>query len=519
MRLMSDRSNRFSPVTGNTRLPPVWTVTAIVLAFSVSLLTVVRFWWLSTPYPSGLDAPQWLSYGGVFFGGAGRSAESTYAPLIPVLAHGLGLYLGPIFGLCVLATAVLVLLAAAIWLLTVRVLGVAWGSLAAALVVPCTAIAEPFFYGGYPQQAALAFGLLGITGLLSLTRSERATDQTRPVLFAGTAFLLASSCHLLYGPLLLASGALVAIGIGVAERELRRYLCLAATCLAPATAASLVVGLSYLDHGYNAPLAVSQRTIQEAWVYAARESPALWAFIVIGGMLASLLAVRRSRVGSLIPEPTRAFGEAVIVGFALAVPGAVLLVASGQPRLAPPVLLGGAILGAFACRMAADTWHFTLPLALSGWIIGVMWLAGTTTGFAREFARYYQVIDASMIAAISSVPITDDGSIAVAANQRGWPVGWWVEALQERTVFTGSNPQWLAFPIERERARATEELFASPDQQVLQQQAEAMGVTYLLLRKWEWIGWDRWLDTPGRTPAVIYDDNQTLVLEVFPATP
>ena len=174
---------------------------------------------------------------------------------------------------------------------------------------------------------------------------------------------------------------------------------------------------------------------------------------------------------------------------------------------------------AFAARTAARASFRAMPLVLSGWIIVVLWLAGTTTGFAREFSRYYQVLDGSLIAATRSIPSTGVGSIAVPADHRGWPVGWWVEALQKRPVFTGSNPQWLAFPEEQARARATSDLLTSPNALVLQRRAGHLGVTYVLMRKWDWIGWERWLDDPTDSPRVIYDDNKTIVLEIVANIP
>jgi hypothetical protein len=174
---------------------------------------------------------------------------------------------------------------------------------------------------------------------------------------------------------------------------------------------------------------------------------------------------------------------------------------------------------AFAARTVTRGWNRLRPLSMSAWILAVLWLAGTSTGFAREFAGYYQVLDASLIAATRSIPSANDGSIAVPADRRGWPVGWWVEALQPRPVFTGSNPQWLAFPEELTRAEDTSDLFASPDALVLQRRAEDLGVTFLLMRKWDWIGWDGWLDDAANAPAVTYDDNETIVLEIVPAHP
>jgi hypothetical protein len=439
--------------------------------------------------------------------------------MIPVLAHGLSFALGPALGLRILAASILLLLVAAIWMLSVSVLGGSWGSLAAALVIPSTAMAEPFFYGGYPQQAALAFGIFGIVALVSAKRAGCPGHQSRAFALASVCFLLASACHLLFGPLLLASGALVALAFGMGQPNWRRYLVQTAASLAPATAVSLAVAFNFVDHGYSAPLAASRRTLPEAWVYGTRESPGLWAAVVISGIAVSIAVVwRHTPLGHSHLE-MRKLPEAVVAGFALTVPSVILLVASGQPRLVPPFLLGGTMLTAFTCRWAARAWDRSMTVILGTWSVAILWLAWTTTGLTREFAAYYQVLDASLVAATQSLPATNEGSIAVAADRRGWPIGWWFEALQERPVFTGSDTQWLAFPEERTRATAAAALFASPDVHVLQGRADAMGVTYLVMRKWDWIGWDHWVDGSTHTVATIYDDNETIVLELSPDRP
>ncbi|MDQ2653356.1 MAG: hypothetical protein M3Z20_09980 [Chloroflexota bacterium] len=494
-------------------------MSAIALACSMAVLTAIRFWYFSAPYPPGLDGAQWLSYGRALLGGTGRSAESTYAPLMPMLAQSLNLALGPALGLRVLATMTLLLLAAAIWVLSARVVGVVWGSMATALVLPSTAMAEPFFYGGYPQQASLAFGILGITALFSADLADTPGDQTRALVLASGGFLLSSACHLLFGPLLLVSGALVALGISTGKHDRRRFLLQAAATLAPATAVSLYVTFGFFRNGYSAPLAASQRSLLEAWAYATRESPGPWAAIVVGGIAAVSVGVLRSTTVMHTQHATFKLPDAVIAGFALTAPSGILLLASGQPRLVPPLLLGGALLFAFTCRWAARAWRRALPVVLATWSVAILWLAWTTTGLTREFAMYYQVLDASWLAAVRSIPPADAGAIAVAADRRGWPVGWWIEALQERPVLTGSNPQWLAFPEERTRADAVAALFASSDAQVLRERTDALDVAYLVMRKWDWIGWDNWIDESGNTVAILYDDNETIVLEITPVGP
>src|SRR5215217_6573449 len=95
--------SRFRPVEPGGQFHPDWSAVAVVLAICTASLTVLRYWYFSAPYPPGLDGAQWLSYGRALFAGTGRSAESTYAPLIPFLAFVLSLSVGPMVALRSLA--------------------------------------------------------------------------------------------------------------------------------------------------------------------------------------------------------------------------------------------------------------------------------------------------------------------------------------------------------------------------------------------------------------------------------
>lgn len=144
-----------------------------------------------------------------------------------------------------------------------------------------------------------------------------------------------------------------------------------------------------------------------------------------------------------------------------------------------------------------------------------LWLGWRSSGIATEFAGFYRVLDASTVnAAAFLANQPDDHAIAVMADRRGWPVGWWYEALQQRPVLTGSDPRWLAFPDERNRADAVQALFATRNGQELRELSTQLEVDTLVVRKWEWIGWDRWLDDPAEAPTAVFDDGVTLILQV-----
>ena len=85
------------------------------------------------------------------------------------------------------------------------------------------------------------------------------------------------------------------------------------------------------------------------------------------------------------------------------------------------------------------------------------------------------------------------------------------DALLDRPVIVGSDPRWLAFPAEREHARLAEALFDGRlDSGTFRQRAAGSGIRYLVVAKWDWIGWERWLTTPGFPVAKLYDDDRYL---------
>ena len=73
----------------------------------------------------------------------------------------------------------------------------------------------------------------------------------------------------------------------------------------------------------------------------------------------------------------------------------------------------------------------------------------------------------------------------------------------------------VSVSAEREHAHHAETLFdGGLDGETFRQRVTASGVRYLVVAKWEWIGWERWLTTPGFPVEELYDDDRYLVLRV-----
>ena len=160
---------------------PVDRVCTMLAVFGITLLAIRR-WTLVGPFPPGLDGAQWLALGRGLDGQAmGRSTEGAYAPLAPVLATIAESIAGPLLAVRLLAAASGLALSLAVWFVARRALGSIWGLAVTAIVIPASALAEPMFFGGYPQQFALAAGIIALWAVCRfLLRNSDIACSERP---------------------------------------------------------------------------------------------------------------------------------------------------------------------------------------------------------------------------------------------------------------------------------------------------------------------------------------------------
>lgn len=499
--------------------------TVIVVLAIVALMA--RRWVLTGPYPPGLDGAQWLALGRGLHG-IGRSTDGAYAPLVPLLATiGEGVF-GPLAAVRLLAVGSGLAVALASWLLASEALGPVWGLVAAGIAIPASALAEPSLYGGYPQQFALAAGIVALWA----TGRYITTGRRWLLWLVGSSAGMAALAHHIYFPLLLLSVLLAVLIWSTFLGEKARPgptppLMLA---LAPACGIFAVVAYRFVVAGYRAPLTASEQATWDAWQYATREAPKVW-LALLAIAIVSLALLWRSRAA-----------VAWVSSVSLIVPAGSIFLLSGQPRLLPPVLIGIAIAvglggGSLATwldrrsrrsgsqKRGGDVAPDAAGLAERSffghmpWLIGAgiaLWLAMAADRATTGFAEFYRVVDQPLVAAAAAIDRDEgSGAVAVREDRRGWPIGWWFEALLEQPVIVGSDPRWLGFPEEQERAWQAEELFdGGLDAATFAERAADAGVEYLVMPKWDWIGWDRWLNQPGFPVTVLYDDDRYLVLRV-----
>lgn len=511
-------------------------ICTVLAVFGIALLAIRR-WTLVGPLPPGLDGAQWLALGRGLDGQAiGRSTEGAYAPLVPVLAAIAESIAGPLPAVRLLAAASGLAVSLAVWFVARSALGPVWGLAITAIVIPASALAEPMLFGGYPQQLALAAGVIALWAVCRYLNRNSGNGWTespetphvppspgptgeggwgvragrgdaQSLSLAGIAAFVTAAAHHVYFPVV-ALAILAAAGLWSVDRspmnDPARDIGSLALALIPAFALFAAVAFTFVRAGYAAPLDASARSFVDAWQYGTRESPVLWLLILATGVVG--LAIHRRMRGN----------PAWLLAASLLMPTGFLFLISGQPRLLPPILIGAGIAGGLCARGAVSIGPqvHTAALLLAFAIAATLVVPADRA--TSRFADFYRVVDESLVRAAAAIEADGgSGAVAVREDRRGWPVGWWFEALLDRPVIVGSDPRWLAFPAEREHARQAEVLFdGGLNAEMFRQRATASGIRYLVVAKWDWIGWERWVTTPGFPVAELYDDDRYLVLRV-----
>lgn len=536
-----------TPAAGSRyRVSPGWFLALLVVAALTARRAV-----LLGAIPSGLDGGQWLAIGRGLLGGEGRSTPGAYAPLVPLLTASLSDLLGPVDAVRLVALGSYLLVVATLGAVAGSQFGGLPGAAIAGAFGSSGAMNEPLAFGGYPQQVALAALIVAVWSSARLAWGDGEERRNLSLLAAGLG--IAALAHHVYYPLALACVA-AACGLGLLARSpsVRSVVLRMAAVSGISVLLAAPTLAAFLQVGYAPPLDAVDLSVAGAWRYGTREAPVLWLAIVLAGGAAVLFTPRRRR-----SSPWTFASAAIGVGgasFAL----------SGEPRALSVLLLGGLcgvavglplglrplsrvrfgngsrlgqrlpprapLQDAAAARerirnggtpasssRASDTTD-RRGRATTGGVLALLAIALATPGdrATSAYVDFYRVLDPSLLAAAGRVEMLGR-SVAIKADRRGWPVGWWLEGLTEAPVAVGSDARWLGIPAERERAAAVAALFdgaLSPSE--VRERAGRLGVDLLLVRKWEWIGWERWLAAPAPAVEPVFDDDVTLILRLLP---
>lgn len=413
---------------------------------AIAAVAFLRATVLFTPgAPSGIDGGNWLAFG--TFDRAGM----TYPPLVPMLFAALVGLTGP-----VLATGVAG--AAATAAPALAALGLhAWagrpvaGTLAALAIVSSRAIGEIAAWGGYPQPTATAWALVALVALAAwlIQGSRRAL-----AVFALSLTAVVATSHLIAVP---TAGALALIlivaGLVCRRTRWRRVAAAAGIGLVPfLMLAPVYAALFSTLGGPGAGQAEdAERILGVGWP--------LYVVVLLAVPIGFAVAMRRRPRADAIDSRNLAL---MVAATAAAVSWAVAYLVSREPRLLHDVavlalfgaaafvpLVGSAVRAPGARRLLAGL-GFAAVVTL------------TVTGLSvfRDQVAYYHVLSSDEFAAIEW--LTDHASAEprsiLSADERGVPVGWWVEGMVRQEVLFASDLRWLRFQSERDRAKLANEL-------------------------------------------------------------
>jgi hypothetical protein len=483
--------------------------TAVVLEWlapaAAFLAIAVRRWQQTGHYVTGLDAGNWMAFGRLLVGDAGKSTGGAYPPLVPLLMHAGRVMIDPMPAAKLVGLGSLLALMTATYLVARQAMAW-WFALLAAVTAGLAGVnVETVAYGGYPQNFALALGLLAACCFAHYL----ATGRQRTLVAMTALLALAALTHHMYFAITQAVLALIwLIWITTRPRTavwLDRTLGLA-VAEAIAILCFLPVYIALERAGFRPPFNPSQLGLQGALRYTIVEAPILWIGLFATALVFCALTVQHRAA------PMWQLQAALMLGSAGG------FVITREPRLVPMLTLGAVLAAGQVWQVlwerARSTPVAVLVPACALIVPVVLWPRADRR--ASDFYYYYRVAGPSMLDAATWVDAHHgDDRVVVRQDRNGWPIGWWFEGLTGAKVVVGSSLKWLAFPRERDNARLAGLFF---DQKLTSAQAAELAarnhVDLLVFRKWDWIGWQAWLAEPAPAVEAVFDDGQFMILRV-----
>jgi len=476
----------------------------VMVSGGVLFLVLARRWVQMGACAPGLDEGNWLAFGHALLGRTGALPDGiplfTVPPLVPLLMALADALVGPMAA----AKTVALISMGGIYLATYAVSrrgGLSMGSAltAATLLSVSSAVLEPVAFGGYPQNVAFAGLLVAAWGASSYLSS----GQSRDAWVAGGGMAIAATSHHMYFLITIAAVCVVWL-IWMVERpprdeviEKTRRLAIAGL---PALIAYIPTATALLRSSYEAPVNASGADYVASITYVFPDPTWLWVAVAGSGIV--------YLVGS-----TRLSGPLARLALALVVFPLLPFAVTSEARLLPPMIAGGLIGFGMALDHLRDLPSRVGVSAFAAAAVAVAALMFVADRRAEIAFGYFSAVDELMLQSATWVDEHTDGHVAVRTDYRGWPVGWWYRGLVGGDVLVGSDERWVAFAEEVEGAQIVSELFDARSAAEARAVAARYGISAAVTRKWDWIGWRQWVESPEPV-AILYDDGTRIVLDL-----
>lgn len=481
------------------------TTKSSLLVLSIAAGIAAYHWSRFGEYPPGPDWASWLAFGRWWFGQGSKGDVSAYPPLVPIFLHLCAAIVGPAMAAKVIASIAAFTTIAAVGALAMTSrLRLPFVAFAAALCGMNGMVTEVLHFAGYPQAMATATLIL----LLPAVHSFLNRPNGNTLLIAAALYSTIALTHHMYFVVASLSIAVLAIlffaAQGFQPAAVRSLAFPLASFGLFGLASFSITGLRLLELGYEAPLNTVSFEVESALRYAIRDAPTLWLAIIVGGASYVLLSH-----GEWLNRWWQ-FSFTLIAG-----PGLLFLFAP-EPRLMPPILIGCILAAAVALQRLAES-------PLGGWYVGPSALVLPIvvfpyfSQFSLELRTYYQMANSDLFETAHWVDTNaDDGLVAVRWTRAGWQLGWWFEGLTDERIAVGSDPKWIGFPAELERAELVARLFGGElNGQEVVQLARQRGVTMLVFARYEWEGWREWHNTANAvSPELVFENDRFFVFRI-----
>lgn len=403
------------------------------------LVGVVRAVSLYLPgSPSGIDGGNWLAFGSL------ERPGLAYPPLIPLAFTVLVRLVGPAIATAIAGASVTVAPGLAVLAVVGWARHPAAGALAALVITGSSAIGEVAAWGGYPQPAAMAFGVLALAAASSWLSNGRIRALC---LFVGCFAVVVASSHLVAIPCLFAVALLALIWCLLRPSTMRRAPAVLIGGVGPFVALlpTYVALFATLAQPGTGQPGDAERVLGIAW-------PLCFAVLIAAPVV--LVLGRRSSL-PMIEAGSRA--EVLLVASSAAgITWVAAYVVTREPRLlydigVLAVLTASVIVVVVAPAVRSMAVRRLFSTALFAATLGLV-----ATGLARfpDQVRFYRVLTPDRFGAIEWLAAHPAAGpeVIVAADVGGVPIGWWTEGLVGQEVRYASDLRWLRFPSERERA-------------------------------------------------------------------
>lgn len=439
--------------------------------------------------PTGADPGNWLALGRELTGEKVKAAAVIYPPVVPALARSLLVFLPPLAAMNVLGAAASVSIGIPAFLLLRKSAGAFWGLIFTAGLLLSGYPVEMLAWGGYPQLIAQALVLLTLYSL-----GTYVIENDRWFLWLG-----AIAGGLTLGTSTIAGGFLAVVApiylllLGVDERiNLRHLLFRSVTWGVLVVVFSLPLIPIYLStwdtgagqqwnpQGFTAPAAFATFSVTMHELPALIQNPPV---LLILGLAPVIYSVWRRGPGTMLAASSGSLVLCSLIG----------LVLTQEVRVLSFFEVG------FILALALVLADLERAFRSSPWPVAVRWsgrcavviialafLTGALVNGHKHTLNaliWYRMLDEDTVRSLDW--LRDNSSppaVAVASeNPKQFNYAWWIEGYSGIPTYSGSDPRWLIFKLQKEQTAVAHVVLYSTSSETIADLAQRHNIRHVFI--------------------------------------